>query len=326
MDKKPAQVRRERAKPATTVKRATKKKAVAPAKKTVGKGTRAGDASRVTFSHPDKVWFPDAGVTKGDVIQYYLGVADKLLPHLRDRPITLERMPDGVGEGKPRFWQKNTPDYYPSWVPRVELKNEDGKVVRYALVNDVDTLAYLVNQGAITFHPFLSRTADLDRPDYVLFDLDPGGARFADVVRIARTLHDRLDDAGEAKFVKTSGKSGLHVLVPWRQKAGYDEARAWAMGLATDVVEAMPDIATTERHKAERDGRVYVDVIQNARGHHAVPPYVLRPTPGATVSTPLEWKEVAPKLDPKKFTIASVSKRFAGKPDLLLPLVPADAR
>jgi bifunctional non-homologous end joining protein LigD len=324
MDKKPAQVRRERAKSATTVKTATKKKAVAPAKKSVVKGGRdGGGASRVTFTHVEKVWFPEAGVTKGDVIEYYLSVSDKLLPHLRDRPITLERMPDGVGEGKPRFWQKNTPDYYPSWIPRIELKNEDGKAVRYALVNDVDALAYLVNQGAITFHPFLSRVQDLDRPDFVLFDLDPGAAKFADVVRIAKALHQRLDEAGEENFVKTSGKSGLHVLVPWRQKGGYDDAREWAMKLATEVVETVPDVATTERHKAEREGRVYVDVIQNAKGHHAVPPYVLRPTPTATVSTPLDWKEVTPKLDPKKFTVASVKKRFAGKPDPLLPLVAA---
>jgi bifunctional non-homologous end joining protein LigD len=281
-------------------------------------GARGG---RVTFTHVEKVWFPDAGVTKGVVLQYYLGVADKLLPHLRDRPITLERMPEGVGEGKPRFWQKNTPDYYPSWIPRVELKNEDGKVVRYALVNDVDTLAYLVNQGAVTFHPFLSRVKNLDRPDYVLFDLDPGGAQFGDVVRIARTLHQRLDEAGTANFVKTSGKSGLHILAPWRQKGDYDAARNWAMQLATDVVAALPDVATTERHKADREGRVYVDVIQNARGHHAVPPYVLRPTPQATVSTPLDWKEVTARLDPKKFTIKSVVKRFAGKPDPLHSLL-----
>jgi bifunctional non-homologous end joining protein LigD len=277
--------------------------------------------SRVTFTHVEKVWFADAGVTKGDVLQYYLGVAEKLLPHLRDRPITLERMPDGVGEDKPRFWQKTTPDYYPSWIPRVELKNEDGKVVRYALVNDVDTLAYLVNQGAVTFHPFLSRVKNLTRPDYVLFDLDPGGAQFGDVVRIARTLHQRLDKAGTANFVKTSGKSGLHILAPWRQKGDYDAARDWAMKLATDVVAALPDVATTERLKADRDGRVYVDVIQNARGHHAVPPYVLRPTQQATVSTPLDWKEVTARLDPKKFTIKSVVKRFAGTPDPLHSLL-----
>ena len=272
----------------------------------------------VQFTNVGKVWFPAAGVTKGDVIKYYLGIADKLLPHLRDRPITLERMPDGVGEGKPRFWQKNTPDYYPGWIPRFELPSEQGKRVQYALVNDEQTLAYLVNQGAITFHPFLSRVHDLDRPDFVLFDLDPGGAKFADVIRIAKALHSLLDIAGKENFVKTSGKSGLHVLVPWREEGGYDAAREWAMALAGDVVVSLPEVATTERLKGEREGRVYIDVIQNARGHHAVPPYVLRPTPGATVSTPLDWKEVTPKLDPKKFTVKTALKRFGKGPDPLI--------
>lgn len=280
-----------------------------------------GEPRRVEFTHVEKVLFPESGATKGDVLHYYLDVADKLLPHLRDRPITLERLPDGVGEGKPRFWQKNTPDYYPAWIPRVDLHNEDGKLVRYALVNDVETLAYLVNQGALTFHPFLSRVQDLDRPDYVLFDLDPGGAKFAHVVKIARALHELLDGEGIESFPKTSGKSGLHVLVPWTQAGGYDEARAWSMGRANLVVARLPDVATTERLKAQRDGRLYVDVIQNARGHHAVPPYVLRPTPLATVSTPLTWDEVTPKLDPKKFTLKVALKRFAGKPDLMAPVL-----
>jgi len=261
--------------------------------------------------------FPEVGITKGDVIDYYLKVADKLLPHLRDRPMTLERLPDGVGDGKPRFWQKNTPSYYPNWIPRVELPSESGKRVQYVLVNDADTLAYLVNQGTITFHPYLSRVQALDRPDFVLFDLDPGGARFADVIRIASALHRILDKAGVESFAKTSGKSGLHVMTPWGQTGGYDEARGWAMSVARQAVDALPDLATTERLKSERDGRVYVDVIQNARGHHAVPPYVLRATPGATVSTPLEWKEVTPKLDPKRFDIKTALARFAKEPDPL---------
>ena len=293
----------------------TQAKPVPPRRSGRRLGLRA--SPRVEFSNLDKVMFPAKGYTKGDVLAYYQKIAPKLLPHLRDRPITLERMPDGVGEGKPRFWQKNTPDYYPSWIPRVGLPNKEGKVVNYALVNDPQTLAYLVNQGAITFHPFLSRTADLDRPDFVLFDLDPGGAKFADVVRIAKAIHFLLDQMGKENFVKTSGKSGLHVLVPWNEEGGYDAAREWAMALATGVVTSLPDVATTERLKAEREGRVYIDVIQNARGHHAVPPYVLRPTPGATVSTPLDWKEVTPKLDPKKFTVKTAPKRFDGSPDRL---------
>ena len=294
-----------------------KKATAAPSRATP---TSKGAPAPVEFTNVYKLWFPEDKLTKGDVLQYYLKVADKLLPHLRDRPITIERFPDGVGEGKPRFWQKNTPDYYPSSIPRVELPTETGKPVRYALVNDVETLAYFVNQGVLTFHPFLSRVENLDRPDYVLFDLDPGGAPFADVVKIARTIHDELDAQGKPSFPKTSGKSGLHVLVPWRDPGGYEEARAWAMDVAQVVMKKLPDLATVERLKNERVGRVYVDVIQNARGHHAVPPYVLRPTPQATVSTPLDWKEVTPKLDPKKFNLRTVEKRFKGKPDPMADL------
>jgi bifunctional non-homologous end joining protein LigD len=316
MERKSGRARRKAAKPTA---------GKPPPKKPASAATRASPRA-VQFTNVDKPWFPEAGLTKGDVLQYYLGVADKLVPHLRDRPITLERMPDGIGEGKPRFWQKNTPDYYPSWIPRLEIKSDDGKVVRYALVNDAETLAYLVNQGAVTFHPFLSRVQDLDRPDYVLFDLDPGGAKFADVVRIAKFLHGLLDIVPEENFIKTSGKSGLHILVPWRNPGGFDEARQWAMNMARLVVANLPDVATTERFKTERDGRVYVDVIQNGPGKHAVPPYVVRPTPGATVSTPLDWKEVTAKLDPKKFTTRAALKRFAKGPDPLLPIVSPRSR
>ena len=276
---------------------------------------------RPQFTHVDKVMFPGPGHTKRDVLDFYERISDLLLPHLRDRPMTLERLPGGLNEGAPRFWQKNTPAHYPDWIPRVNLPSEQGKPVAYCLVNDVQTLLYLVNQGTITFHPFLSRTSDLDRPDYVLFDLDPGGAKFTDVVKIANTLGDLLDGRKIDSYPKTSGKSGLHVLVPWREKSGYDEARGWAMGVAEELVGALPKLATVERLKAEREGRVYVDVIQNARGHHAVPPYVLRPTPQATVSTPLDWKEVNAKLDPKRFTLATVARRLKGKPDPMASLV-----
>ena len=295
----------------------------APARTRAPKPTPAASAAAagpVEFTHVDKVWFPESGVTKGDVLHYYLTVADKLLPHLRDRPITLERLPDGVGDGKPRFWQKNTPDYYPAWIPRHELTTDEGKRVRYAVVNDVRTLAYLVNQGTITFHPFLSRTRDPDRPDLVVFDLDPGGASFADVVRIARTLRDLLQEQKVQSFPKTSGKSGLHVLVSWRRAGGFDQARAWAMDVAKSVVAKLPALATVERFKSARGGRVYVDVIQNGPNKHIVPPYVVRPTPGATVSTPLDWKEVTPKLDPSRFDVRTAPKRFDGKPDLLAAL------
>jgi bifunctional non-homologous end joining protein LigD len=261
-------------------------------------------------------------VTKGDLLDYYEKIAPKLLPHLRDRPMTLERLPEGLaGKKAPHFWQKNTPDYYPKWIPRVTLPTEAGKPVQYVLVNDVDTLLYLVNQGTITFHPFLSRVESLDEPDYVLFDIDPHQSTFGNAVKVARALHDVLENQKVESFVKTTGKSGLHVLTPWKQKGGYGEARQWAAKIAGEVVEALPKVATTERSIGKRGGKVYIDVMQNARGHHAVPPYVVRDTPGATVSMPVEWKAFTGKLDPGKFTVKTAGKLLKGERDLMGELV-----
>jgi bifunctional non-homologous end joining protein LigD len=269
------------------------------------------EPQRVTVTHPDKIMFPDAGITKGQVFEFYERIAPRLLPYLRDRPATLERFPDGIGDSKaPHFWQKNAPDYYPSWIPRVELPTQQGKTVNYVLVNNQETLLYLVNQGTLTFHIWFSRVKDLDRPDFVLFDLDPSQASFQDAVAVARQLHEFLQEEDVEAFVKTSGKTGLHVQVPWTAEGGYDEARAWALQIAERVVQALPDQATVERSKAGRGRRVYVDVMQNARGHHAVPPYVLRAVPGATVSTPLEWRELTAKLDPAAFNLKTIFSRL----------------
>jgi bifunctional non-homologous end joining protein LigD len=267
---------------------------------------------RVAFTNLDKVLFPGEGITKGDVLDFYRRIAPRLLPYLRDRPITLERLPDGLdGSGKPHFWQKDTPPYYPAWIPRVELPSERGKKVHYALVNDVDTLLYLVNQGTLTFHVWFSRVQDLDRPDFVLFDLDPGPASFAAVLTVAREVHTILEEEGVEAFVKTSGKTGLHILTPWNRPGGYDEARSWAQEIAGRVVQARPELATMEPRKAKRGGRVYVDTLQNARGHHAAPPYVLRAIAGAPVSTPLGWRELRPGLDPARFNLQTIFRRLA---------------
>jgi bifunctional non-homologous end joining protein LigD len=240
------------------------------------------------FSHVDKTLFPDDGYTKGDVLDFYSRIAPRLLPFLRDRPTTLERLPEGIGKNEPHFWQKNTPKYYPKWIRRAELLGESGETVSYVVINDAQTLLYLVNQGALTFHIWLSRLHHLDQPDFVLFDLDPGQATLVAAVKIAKYLRALLEDEGRQAYLKTSGKSGLHILVPRTEEGGYTEAREWGLGLARQVVEALPDIATIERSKAKRGRRVYVDLMQNAKGRHVVPPYVLRPVPGAPVSTPLE--------------------------------------
>jgi bifunctional non-homologous end joining protein LigD len=264
-------------------------------------------------THPDKIVYPEAGITKGEVFAFYRRIAPRLLPHLRDRPATLEILPEGLGDSEvPHFWQKNTPARYPDWIRRIVLPSERGKKVHYVVIDDVATLLYLVNQGTLTFHVWFSRITDLDRPDYVLFDLDPGRASFADAVAVARQLHSILTAEGRLDFLKTSGKTGLHVLTPWKEEGGYEPARAWAAGVAERVVEALPKQATVARSKAKRGRRVYVDVMQNAKGHHAVPPYVLRAVPGAPVSTPLNWTELTPALDPAQFNLRTLFRRLAG--------------
>ena len=275
-----------------------------------GAGSKEKSSRIIKFTHLDKVMFPQVGITKREVLDYYRRIAHYLLPYLCDRPATLERFPDGLG-GSTRFWQKDLPDYYPSWIPRAEIPSRTGEMVHYPLVNDEETLLYLVNQGTITFHPWLSRVSNLDRPDYVIFDLDPGAAPFKDVVTVAKSVHSILDRHGFKSFVKTSGKSGLHILSPWEQEGVYDEARAWAIKIAELVVADLPEIATVERSKVKRKAKVYVDVMQNVRGHHVVPPYVVRAVPNATVSTPLGWKELTSKLDPGSFTLKTIFRRLS---------------
>jgi bifunctional non-homologous end joining protein LigD len=191
------------------------------------------------------------------------------------------------------------------------LPSERGETVHYALVNDVPTLLYLVNQNSLTFHVWLSRTANLDRPDFVLFDLDRGEATFADVVAVARKLHALLKTANKEAFVKTSGKSGLHVLVPWHAATDYAAARSWADELSERLVAALPEQATREIRKAQRGRRVFVDVTENARGRHVVPPHVFRATPRASISMPLFWHELTADVDPAAYNLRTVFRRLS---------------
>lgn len=281
-----------------------------------------GPPETVEFIHPDKVMFPQVHLTKEDVLNYYMNISGRLLPYLKDRPITLERYPDGVGQDAPHFWQKNTPDYYPKWIPRVLIPTTEGKPVHYVLINNKETLAYLVNQGTLTFHINFSRIQTLDRPDFVLFDLDPGDAPFINTIRIARQIHALLNPKNIPAYVKTSGKSGLHILVPWQQPGGFDQARNWAIQISEQIVQALPKIATIDRKIDDRAGRVYVDVMQNVLGRHAVTPYTLRPTPTATLSTPLQWRELTARLNPAGFNLKSIRNRlWRIKSDPMAPLL-----
>lgn len=191
------------------------------------------------------------------------------------------------------------------------MKTEQRATVDYALINDLQTLLYFVNQGTFTFHVWMSRIKNLDRPDFVLFDLDPGERTFADAVTVAKEVHAVLKKEKLDAFVKTSGKSGIHVLTPWVQKGNDDAARQWAMDIAEIVVERVPEIATVERSKEKREGKLYLDTLQNIRGHHVVPPYVVRAVPDATVSTPLRWNELTSELTPKKFDLKTTFNRLS---------------
>jgi bifunctional non-homologous end joining protein LigD len=244
----------------------------------------------------DKVFWPDEGYTKGDLLAWYEAVWPWLEPYLRDRPVVLTRYPDGIA-GK-HFYQKNAPEFTPAWVRREAIDGTD-----YFVCNDLQTLLYVVNTGAIPLHVWSARLASLDRPDWLILDLDPKGAPFARVVEVARHLHALLTELGAAHFVKTSGQDGLHVLIPLGARLGHADARALAEVLARVACAERPDIATAARPLAARGGKVYVDYLQNGRGKLIAAPFSVRPRGGAPVSMPLRWSQVTRRLDPARFTI-----------------------
>jgi bifunctional non-homologous end joining protein LigD len=277
-------------------------------------------APRVVIKNARKVFWPAEGYTKGDLAAYYEAVAPWLLPYLHDRPIVLVRYPDGI-EGK-SFFQKDAPPTTPAWMRTVRIPSSDPpRDIDYLLVDDTDGLRWVVNLGTIPIHVWASRAGSLERPDWLVMDLDPKGAPFAHVVRIARVLRGILDDLGAPSYPKTSGKTGLHVLVPMGARYSYDDTRAFGELLARLVVEREPRLATVARPLRERGGRVYVDVGQNAPGQTIVAPFAVRERPGAPVSCPLAWDEVDDRLDPRQFTIRTVPERLASRPDPMAPVL-----
>jgi bifunctional non-homologous end joining protein LigD len=291
----------------------------APGARPAGAGALPAGA-RVRVTNADKVFWPDEGYTKGDLVAYYDAVAPLLLPYLRDRPLVLTRYPDGI-TGK-SFYQKDAPPFAPDWIRTARIRAEDtGRDIAYLVVDDADALRYVVNTGTIPLHLWASRVGSLDRPDWLVLDLDPKGAPFSDVVRIARVVHRRLGELRLPSYVKTSGATGLHVLLPLGARYSYEDARRFAHLLATLAVQDVPEIATVTRAIRSREGKVYVDWGQNVRGQTIAAPFSARPRPGATVSCPLSWDEVTDRLDPADFTIVTVPRRFAAMPDPMAPVL-----
>ena len=273
-------------------------------------GGQADSRGDPTLSNPDKVFWPGEGYTKRDLFDYYRAISPWLLPYLADRPLVLTRYPDGI-DGK-SFYQKNVPVSAPEWIrsERVESEGSD-KAIEYFVADDRASLLYMANLGSIPLHVWASRIGSLDRPDWCVLDLDPKGAPFEHVVRIARLLHDLCEDIELPNYVKTSGSTGLHIMVPLGRAFNYEQSRTLGELLARVVLQEAADIATIARSLEAREGKVYIDYLQNRRGQLLVAPFSVRPVPGASVSTPLGWHEVNRGLDIHKFTMRSVPKRLA---------------
>jgi bifunctional non-homologous end joining protein LigD len=267
----------------------------------------------VEITHPERVLFPDVGITKGDLAEHYRAVAPYILPHLKDRPLNLERFPGGIGQAG--FFQQAAPPHYPGWIPRVSVAKQGGKV-NHVVVDHAAALVYLANQSAITLHAWLSRRDRLDYPDQMIFDLDPPPNRGREVAAAARDLGALLRDLGLVPYVKTTGSRGYHVLVPLDRKADFDAVRRFAQEVAAELIRRNPAGLTSEIRKNERDGRIFVDTLRNAYAHTAVPPYTVRARPGAPVATPIAWEELDDRgMHPARFTVRNLLERLERVPD-----------
>ena len=273
--------------------------------------------SKPRFTSLDKLYWPDEGITKGDLISYYETIAPFILPYLKNRPLSLRRNPNGIRDQG--FYHKDAGDIAPSWMKTADIYAEStGKIVHYLVCNNVKSLLFIANLGCIEMNPWNSVTDKLDKPDYLILDIDPSEKNsFDQVVEVALVIKEILDKIKITGYCKTSGASGMHVYIPCGRKYSYDTVRDFAKILATMVHEQLPSFTTLERSLAKRKKtQIYIDYLQNSRGQTLASVYSARPKPGATVSTPLEWKEVKQGLHPSDFTINNIKKRADKKGDL----------
>jgi bifunctional non-homologous end joining protein LigD len=272
---------------------------------------RRSDQKTFNFSNLNKLYWPAERYTKGALVDYYRAIATWILPYLRNRPVVMTRYPDGI-DGK-MFYQKDAPEFAPEWIRTVRIWSEDTqREIRYFVCDDEESLLYIANLGSIPLHIWASRVGSLEQPDWCVIDLDPKEAPFRDVVRTARVLHQLCERIGLPHYVKTTGKTGLHILLPLGRQCTYAQSRTLGELLARVVLEDLGDVATIVRHVTKRGDKVYLDYLQNRHGQTIVAPFSVRPLPGATVSMPLHWDEVDDHLDPRAFTIKNAVDRMTG--------------
>ena len=274
------------------------------------------EGRELRLSNLDKVFWPDEGYTKGDLLAYYYNVAELILPHLRERPLTMKRMPDGISG--PFFYEKTAPSHTPDWIPRCPIRSDESKdgVIGYLMVNDLATLLFVANLGCIEMHPLHSRCATIETPDYLFFDLDPMGASFEDVLIVARHVRAALGALGLTGYPKTSGATGVQIYVPVEPGWSYDQVRDFVGTLGRTIERADRDHVTMAWQIDKRTGKVFIDHNMNRSGANISAAYSLRPEAGATVSTPLLWEEIDTGVTPQDFRIDNVWERFGKLGDL----------
>ena len=272
------------------------------------------EGNTIEVGHAEKILFPETGITKQQLIDYYIAAAPYMLPHLHGRPISMQRFPDGIShEG---FYQKSAPEYYPSFIKRIKIKL-DGAVKLFITVENISTLAYLATQADIPVHTWLSRRGKLNYPDTVIWDLDPSKNDFEMVREGAFMLKEQLESAGLNPFVKTTGSRGVHILVPVKANKAFLKVRNFARKIAEEMVVKEPKVFTTETRKAKRDGKIFIDYLRNGYGQTAAAPYSVRALEGAPVAAPLTWKELENnKINPQTFTILNILPRLKKEGDI----------
>lgn len=269
--------------------------------------------SDLSLSNESKIYWPDEQYTKGDLLNYYRKIAPFILPYLKKRPMMLHRYPEGIlGQN---FYQKDINFTSPKWLKIYPIQHK-GSLVHYVGINNLRSLLYVINLGSIDLHPFLSTYDQLEYPDFCLIDLDPEGIPFSKVAEVALVTHELLEKFGIKNLCKTSGATGLHILIPLKRKYTYEQSRRFAEIIGHLVHQQLPDITSLERNPKKRQKKVYLDYLQNSRGQTMAAPYSVRPRPGAPVSTPLLWSEVNDRLNPIEFNIKTIAHRLEAKGDL----------
>lgn len=269
----------------------------------------------IDIGNRDKIFFSQKKYTKGDLIDYYERIAGVMLPHIKDRPLTMIRFPNGI-DGK-KFYQKDTPDYFPEWIERKEIKKKEGGHTDYIICNSPDCLIYLTNQACITPHIWLSRKDEPDFPDRMIFDLDPSDEDFSKVKAAARHLGKLLmKDLDLPAYLMTTGSRGIHVVTPLKREKHFDQVREFAQAISKYLESQYPDKLTTAVRKNKRDGKLFLDVARNGFGQTTVAPYAVRPLKSAPVATPLDWNELNKSgIISTSYNIRNIFKRLGNKKD-----------